>query len=158
MDNELLVELYKVSSAMISSLNNQLRPYRLTFQQFLILDYLSRKEDTVIGKDICQYLGISHPTSVGLMTRMRGKGFITMEISESDRRQTEIALTGEGYDVLKETQILVKDIEKKMSEQLQSKSIFLEELNITPATFHSFLHLNFTPWIYVCQLFFNVYH
>ncbi len=128
MDNELLVELYKVSSAMISSLNNQLRPYRLTFQQFLILDYLSRKEDTVIGKDICQYLGISHPTSVGLMTRMRGKGFITMEISESDRRQTEIALTGEGYDVLKETQILVKDIEKKMSEQLQSKSIFLEEL------------------------------
>ena len=93
MDNELLVELYKVSSAMISSLNNQLRPYRLTFQQFLILDYLSRKEDTVIGKDICQYLGISHPTSVGLMTRMRGKGFITMEISESDRRQTEIALS-----------------------------------------------------------------
>ncbi|MFR7592922.1 MAG: MarR family winged helix-turn-helix transcriptional regulator [Longibaculum sp.] len=128
MNSELLVELYKVSSAMISSLNNQLRPYHLTFQQFLILDYLSRKEDTIIGKDICQYLGISHPTSVGLMTRMRGKGFITMDISESDRRQTEIALTDEGYNVLKETQILVEDMEKKMSEQLQSKSMFLEEL------------------------------
>ena len=43
MNHEHLVLCYKLSSAMITTMNNQLREYHLTFQQLLILLYLEER-------------------------------------------------------------------------------------------------------------------
>lgn len=129
MDTEVMVQFYKTSSMMVTVLNNRLRPYHLTFQQFMILDYLARQDKEVIGKDICQYLGISHPTSVGLMSRMSGKGLLTMAVSLNDRRQTAIHITEYGRDVLKETTAIVDEVNQKILACFDSQKQFLQTLS-----------------------------
>ena len=100
MNHEHLVLCYKLSSAMITTMNNQLREYHLTFQQLLILLYLEEQTEEVAGKDICQYFGISHPTSVGLIARMTKASFIVVEVSKTDRRERILHLANKGREVI----------------------------------------------------------
>ncbi|WP_049945571.1 MarR family winged helix-turn-helix transcriptional regulator [Candidatus Stoquefichus massiliensis] len=115
MDNlDISVYIYKISTAIVTSINHKLKPYHLTFQQFLILWFISQQKGEVIGKDICQYLGISHPTAVGLTSRMIRHDFLIFSISKKDRRQTSFALSKRGREVLEETQGIVDGVQKKI--------------------------------------------
>lgn len=116
MDNlDISIEIYKISTAIVTSINHELKPYHLTFQQFLILWFISQQEGEVVGKDICQYLGISHPTAVGLTSRMVNRDFLIFSISHKDRRQTSFTLSQHGREVLTETQGIIEDVQKKIA-------------------------------------------
>ena len=107
MNHEHLVLCYKLSSAMITTMNNQLREYHLTFQQLLILLYLEEQTEEVAGKDICQYFGISHPTSVGLIARMTKAIFIVVEVSKTDRRERILHLANKGREVIEQSRHVI---------------------------------------------------
>ena len=109
MNHEHLVLCYKLSSAMITRMNNQLRKYHLTFQQLLILLYLKEQTEEVTGKDICQYFGISHPTSVGLIARMTKASFIVAEVSKRDRRERILHLAKKGHEVIEQSRHVIDD-------------------------------------------------
>lgn len=114
MNDDIVVLFYKLSSAIVTRINNELRPYSLTFQQFSILNFVAQQQGEVIGKDICQYLGISHPTAVGLVTRMVGNDFLIVKVSQSDRRQTTLYLSEKGKLVLSQTESIVQNIQDEI--------------------------------------------
>lgn len=115
MDNlDISVYIYKVSTAIVTYINHELKPYHLTFQQFLILWFISQQKGEVIGKDICQYLGISHPTAVGLTSRMVNRDLLVFSISQKDRRQTSFALSLHGKEVFEESQVIIKKVQNKI--------------------------------------------
>lgn len=114
MNDDIVVLFYKLSSAIVTRINNELRPYSLTFQQFSILNFVAQQQGEVIGKDICQYLGISHPTAVGLVTRMVGNDFLIVKVSQSDRRQTTLYLSEKGKLILSQTESIVQNIQDEI--------------------------------------------
>lgn len=109
MNHEYLVICYKLSSTMITTINNQLGDYHLTFQQLLILLYLEEQNREVASKDICQYFGISHSTTVGLIARMTKASFIVTEVSHTDRRERILHLTHQGREVIEQSRHVVDD-------------------------------------------------
>lgn len=114
MNDDIVVLFYKLSSAIVTRINNELRPYSLTFQQFSILNFVAQQQGEVIGKDICQYLGISHPTAVGLVTRMVGNDLLIVKVSQTDRRQTALYLSEKGKLILSQTESIVQNIQDEI--------------------------------------------
>ncbi len=97
---ETLTLFYKLSTSMITIINNELRKYQLTFQQYLILLFIDNQDQEVVGKDICQYLDLTHPTVVGLVYRMVNSDLVITHSSLNDRRQTAVLISQHGKTVL----------------------------------------------------------
>ena len=104
------VLIYKVSTAIVTRINQMLKEEHLTFQQFSILIFMNREGGEVCGRDICQYLGISHATSVGVTSRMVFRDLLLTHQSEEDRRMTLFTLTAEGRAVLARCDHLMLDV------------------------------------------------
>lgn len=74
--------------------NNDLKPYGLTMSQSRILMFLrSRYGQKTSQKEVEEFLGVSHPTTVGLLKRLESKGFIRTEVDADDRRMKLVILT-----------------------------------------------------------------
>lgn len=111
--DDITVRLYRLSSSIVTLINNQLRQYHLTFQQLSFLIFLSKQEKSMNIKDIGDYFGIWHPTTVGLISRMVARDLLLVSPLESDRRQTVVMISKHGYDTLKKT----KEVIDKVNEQ-----------------------------------------
>ena len=121
-EQDISVLIYKMSSAIVTYINHELNAYHLTFQQFSILRYISQQDDEVIGKDICQFLGVSHPTAVGLTSRMVKNNLLIASISSNDRRQTAFCLSQYGQEILTQTQSLIDQVETQIADGLGENS------------------------------------
>ncbi len=64
-----------------NDVNNMMKPYDLTASQIILLKYLyENKENTIIQKDICNYLPLKHSTIINILKRLELKGLITKTI------------------------------------------------------------------------------
>lgn len=80
--------------------NNDLKPYGLTMTQSRILIFLrSRLGQHTTQKEVEEFLGVSHPTTVGLLKRLEGKGFIRTEVDPADRRMKLVFLTAKDREL-----------------------------------------------------------
>lgn len=77
--------------------NLMLRQFDLTLTQTRVLFYLhDHQGEKTTPKDIEDYFGVTHPTVVGLLQRLEGKGFIVSEPDEGDRRCRVVRLAADG--------------------------------------------------------------
>lgn len=91
--NDIGFILKNISEIMDKRLNKKLNTMGITCSQMRMLSYLfEHREDEVTQKQLENYLRISHPTTVGLINRLEGKGLIVCKMSEKDRRQKIISL------------------------------------------------------------------
>jgi len=82
-----------ISEILDKKFNKRLRTMGITCSQMRILSYLfEHRGQDVTQRQLENYLRISHPTTVGLINRLKGKGFVICKMSEKDRRQKIIAL------------------------------------------------------------------
>ncbi len=82
-----------ISEILDKKFNKRLKAMGITCSQMRILSYLfEHKDQDVTQRQLECYLGISHPTTVGIINRLEGKGFIICRTSEKDRRQKIISL------------------------------------------------------------------
>lgn len=65
---------------------------------------------------ISQQLGITQPTITPMLDRLLKNGYISKEVSPTDKRAKLLSITSEGYDLLREN----SDAEKKQIEKLVS--------------------------------------
>lgn len=82
----------------VSYTNSILKEFDLTRSQLGILAYLHEQltenpQKVITQKDIEDFFGIAHTTVIGLLNRLKGKGFITVTVNETDKRHRDVKLT-----------------------------------------------------------------
>ncbi len=70
-----------------------LRADDLTLAQSRVLKFLNAHGGVAAQKEIEAFLGVSHPTVVGIVARMERSGYLCAETDETDRRNKLVSLT-----------------------------------------------------------------
>ncbi len=97
----------------------------LTLSQSRILRFLGQKGGCATQKEIEDHLGVSHPTVVGLIARLKDKGFVECSMDEKDRRNRIITITEKAISLEKEMCALIDVNEQKMLSSLSDQQIMV---------------------------------
>lgn len=92
---------------MIKSINDKLKVkadadlkhYNLTFTQSRVFAYLQEKGGQATQKEIELFLEVSHPTVVGIVSRMEQNGYLTTWIDSKDKRIKNVKLTRKAEEI-----------------------------------------------------------
>ena len=76
-----------------------MKQYDLTFSQGRVLHFIGDQGGQATQKQIEGYLGVAHPTVVGLVARLAKNGFIDCEPDPTNRRQKLVKLTDKAREV-----------------------------------------------------------
>ena len=78
--------------------NYMLKEHDLTWGQSRLIGFLSRNGGECTQKELENFLEVSHPTVVGIVSRMEQNGFVTCRIDASDRRNKIVSLTEKAVE------------------------------------------------------------
>ena len=81
----------------------ELKQYHLTMSQGRVFLYLSSRGGQATQKEIETFLGVAHPTVVGLVSRMEQSGYVTCWPCE-DGRNKNVKLTAQAEALDKDMQ------------------------------------------------------
>ena len=112
-----------LSEAIGQKANRDCREFNLTMQQMKILHFLKTRErkTETSQKDIQDYMGISHPTTVNILRLMKDKGFIETSTSKTDKRMRIVSLTGREESFVTEVIRRRKQMEKQLVRGLSDR-------------------------------------
>ena len=97
----------------------------LTLSQSRILRFLGQKGGSATQKEIEDHLGVSHPTVVGLIARLKEKGFVECSTDEKDRRNRIITITPKAISLENEMCKMIDVNEQKMLSSLSDQQILV---------------------------------
>lgn len=84
-----------------------LKRHNITLSQSRVFAFLNSKGGQATQKEIEIFLEVSHPTVVGIVSRMERNGYVISYIDENDRRNKIVKLT-------KQAEALRMDMERSM--------------------------------------------
>ena len=97
------------------SLNKSISPYGLTASQAHLLSHLHHNHDkTVYQKDLEKAMSLSHPTVIGLVSRLEEKGFVKTGVSENDKRYKRIEETEKALLVHQDIKAHLKETDENL--------------------------------------------
>ncbi len=99
----------------------------LTLSQSRILRFLEEQGGSAMQKDIEDYLGVSHPTVVGLIARMKEKGFVECSMDQKDRRNRIVKATEKAVALGEDMCKMIDENEQKMLRSLSDQQILVLE-------------------------------
>lgn len=94
--------LKRINDIFTNGANQMLRETGITRSQTEILMFLNRNrimEKNVTQKDIEEFFGLSHSTVIGILSRLKGKGFVEICVNESDRRFRDVSMTEKALEL-----------------------------------------------------------
>ena len=97
--------------------------YHLTLSQSRVFAFLHSNGGQATQKEIEVFLEVSHPTVVGIVSRMEQNGHVTSRIDEQDKRNKIVKLT-------EAAEALVMDMEQDISANEQKMLTFLSDEEI----------------------------
>lgn len=103
--------------------DSDLKSHNLTLAQSRVLVYLINLGGEATQKDIECFLEVSHPTVVGIVSRMEKNGFLTCRTDTSDRRNKLVSLTPHALGVGRDMDSVIEDMEKKMLHPLTDEQV-----------------------------------
>ena len=95
----------------------------LSFSQARLLECLSDREGRATQKSIEEFLKVSHPTVVGLISRMEKKGYLRCYQDENDKRNKIVEMTENARLIAHEMQDEVAAQEAKLLKGLTKEEI-----------------------------------
>lgn len=95
----------------------------LTLAQCRVLAFLHRKEGQATQKEIEVFLDVSHPTVVGLVSRMEQNGFVTYRTDSRDKRNKLVTLTEKAHAVGREIESFIPRNEAHMVRMLTKDEV-----------------------------------
>lgn len=87
-----------VSDILGREANFMLKEQDLTWAQSRLIGFLTRNGGERTQKEIENFLEVSHPTVVGIVSRMEQNGFVTCRTDQTDRRNKIVSLTKKSID------------------------------------------------------------
>lgn len=100
-----------------------LRQSNLTFVQSRVLIFLDSHGGQATQKEIEVYLEVSHPTVVGIISRMEQNGHVRCWVDDRDKRNKIVAMTEQARALSEEMERRVLDNEKKLLASLSDAEI-----------------------------------
>lgn len=94
--------------------DEDLKRHNLTLSQSRVLIFLKNNGGQAMQKEIEDDLGVSHPTTVGLVSRMAQNGFLTVRPDEDDRRNRIVCLTDHAKKVGSDMDNVIGQMEEQM--------------------------------------------
>lgn len=76
-----------------------LKRYNLTFTQSRVFAFLNGKGGQATQKEIELFLEVSHPTVVGIVSRMEQNGYVTTWLDDKDKRNKIVKLTKQAEEI-----------------------------------------------------------
>ena len=105
---------------MKKELDKNLKKYKLTTVQLLLLMYLKENRDKeIIQKDICEKLSLKHSTVIEIIKKLEEKGFVHKETYY----KSVLTITDSGLDVLNKVGATRGFIEDKLLEGFSKDEI-----------------------------------
>lgn len=80
--------------------NKELTKFDITFQQSLVLLFISKQEQAVYQKDIEKYMGLKNPSVTSLIKSLVSRDFIYRVKDENDGRYFHLHLTPKSTEIL----------------------------------------------------------
>lgn len=96
-----------------------LKRYHLTFTQSRVFAFLQEKGGQATQKEIEVFLDVSHPTVVGIVSRMEQSGYVTCWQDE-DRRNKNVKLTQKAHSLGMDMEQHMLETERHLLEPLSS--------------------------------------
>ncbi len=133
MENRRIGFLLKmITEKMKTGADADFKRYNLTFTQSKVLAYLDSCSGQATQKELEDYLCVSHPTTVGVVTRMERSGYVRSWFDPQDKRNKIIALTDKAAVCVKEMESVIVQKEKEMLSGLSDDQIDeLEKMLLT---------------------------
>lgn len=113
----------QISDKIKVSADASLKLRNFTLSQARLLECLSDGEGGVTQKSIEEFLNVSHPTVVGLISRMEKKGYLRCYPDEADRRNKIVVMTDKARLIAHEMQGEVAAQEEKLLQGLTKEEI-----------------------------------
>lgn len=103
-----------ISDKVRQKADNNLKDHNVTLSQVRVLNFLWRENGSCSQKQIEDFLQVSHPTVVGLVSRMEQSGYIQTNVSPDDKRNKIVTVTDSGMSLACELCRYMEDIDKRM--------------------------------------------
>ena len=100
-----------------------LKHSNLTLAQSRVLAFLDRRGGQATQKEIEVYLEVSHPTVVGIISRMKQNGYLRCWVDETDKRNKIVALTEQAKALGEEMEQRILANEKMLLASLSEADI-----------------------------------
>ena len=113
----------QISDKIKVSVDASLKSKNLTLSQYRVLKYISDSETSVTQKSIENYLNVSHPAVVGIVSRMEKNGYLRCYPDQDDRRNKIVEMTEQAAQISQEMQGEVMLQEEKLLQGLTNEEI-----------------------------------
>ena len=100
-----------------------LKSHELTLTQSRVLAFLNSEDGQATQKEIEDFLEVSHPTVVGLVSRMEQNGFVTTWFDPENRRNKIVQLTESSRKIGADLDRTIQEQEKSMLKGLSQGQI-----------------------------------
>ena len=105
------------------SADASLKASNLTLAQARVLEYILNKGGKVTQKSIEDYLDVTHPTVVGIVTRMEKSGYLTCYVDREDRRNKIVEITEQATLISQKMQEEREAQEQKLLRGLTEREV-----------------------------------
>ena len=124
MKNSDIGYLIKITSDKLKTNGDaSLKKMNLTFAQSRMLSFLNNNNGQATQKELEIFLDVSHPTVVGIVSRMEQNGYVVSWMDDKNKRNKNIKLTDKAREVAKEFEEDIAASEKIMLESLSDEDI-----------------------------------
>lgn len=100
-----------------------LKERHLTLAQSRVLAFLNNRGGQATQKEIEDFLDVSHPTVVGIISRMEHNGHLVCWIDEKDRRNKMVQITAQSSSIARDMEREIHLSEEKMLDSLSQEDI-----------------------------------
>ena len=114
LDHQLCFPLYAASRNVVNLYTPVLKPFGLTYTQYIVLLVLWEKDQIQVG-DLCEKLMLDSGTISPLLKKLQEMGYVSKERSKKDDRIVIVSLTKQGKDL----QMKMKDVPMQVGSCIQ---------------------------------------
>lgn len=120
-----------IQDKMKSKADADLKRHHLTLAQSRVLIYLAEKGGEATQKEVETFMEVSHPTTVGIISRMEQNGFLKTQMDTRDKRNKIVRLTERAMAVAKEMNTVIQKSEETMLQSLTKEEIQVLQKSLT---------------------------
>ena len=114
-----IISLLKTNTFVIDSLNNILKPYKISLQQFNVLRILRGQKGNPTNLSTVQEKMINRMSNTTrIIDKLVQKNYVTRNICKKNRRKIELFITPKGLKILGEIDLTFEKEESKLTQKL----------------------------------------
>ena len=108
----------QISDKMRANADAAFRKHGLTYSQVHVLSFVQACGGSATQKEIEIYLDVSHPTIVGLVSRLEKAGFVTSHVDENNRRNKIVCVTEKAQQTRESLEKGREETERRLEQAL----------------------------------------